>query len=51
MTQHEQVKASILQAIEDAKYKLPDGPRRNEVIRNLQSALLWLESASVLKIA
>lgn len=49
MSHDDLVREALLKAVEQAKYNLPDGPRRNEVLRNLQQALLWLESDAILK--
>lgn len=48
-TYEEQVRDSIVFALNEVKWKVPDGRKKSVVYTKLQEALLWLESDPILE--
>lgn len=48
-TYEEQVRDSIVHALNEVKWKVPDGRKKSVVYTKLQEALIWLESDPILE--
>lgn len=47
--QTEEVKQTLLSALEDVKYKVPDTPEKYKAYQKIQEAILWLSATEVFK--